>query len=128
MALKLTVRPAEKIVVKGATFENVGTRSVSLLLCKDVPVLLQRDIIDSADATTLWSRLYVLIALLYVNEAIRRDVQPPFLTELDAMSMRDPTCAQDLDDVRRGVASGDYYRCLMTCRRLMRAQEYVPVR
>ena len=121
MALKLTMRPADKIIVNGAVFENGGTRNISLLLQNKVAVLLQKDFMEPSEADTPTKRLYVMIMLMYMDEDAREAVQTHFSAELFEMRSRenDPAVLGDLQGLADDVATGGYYRALMRCRKLI---------
>lgn len=121
MALKLTMRPADKIIVNGAVFENGGTRNISLLLQNKVAVLLQRDFMEPNEADTPTKRLYVMIMLMYMDEDTRDAVHSHFSAALKEMSAseNDPATLCDLQGLADDVAAGGYYRALMRCRKLI---------
>lgn len=121
MALKLTMRPADKIIVNGAVFENGGTRNISLLLQNKVAVLLQKDFMEPSEADTPTKRLYVMIMLMYMDEDARDAVQTHFSAELKELRAHenDPVTLCHLQTISDDVASGGYYRALMRCRKLI---------
>lgn len=121
MALKLGLRPGERLVINGAVFENGGGRNVALLLQSKVSVLLEKDMMQPQDADTPAKRLYVLIILLYLNEDARDRLYSGFLAQLAEVtsSVHTPSAVEECVGIGNDVRSDAYYRALMRCRKLI---------
>lgn len=121
MALKLTLRPGERLVVNGAVFENGGGRNVALLLQNKVSVLLEKDMMQPQDADTPAKRLYVLIMLMYLDEDGRDRVYEDFAARLAEFTSgeHDSSVLQECVGIFNDVRSDACYRALMRCRKLI---------
>jgi flagellar protein FlbT len=59
MALKITLKPNEKMIVSGAVVTNGNSKNTDLIIENNVPVLRQKDILSEKDATTACSLLEI---------------------------------------------------------------------
>jgi len=67
MALKLTLRPNERVVIGGAVLSNAGLHVAHVLVENESPILRSKDILRPEDATTPCRRIYLAIQLMYVE-------------------------------------------------------------
>jgi flagellar protein FlbT len=67
MALKISLKPQEKLIIGGAVVVNGGTRS-DLVLENNVPILREKDIMSIKDADTTCRKIYFVVQLMYVDE------------------------------------------------------------
>jgi flagellar biosynthesis repressor protein FlbT len=95
MPLKLSLKPNEKIVLNGAVVQN-GDRRTTLLLQNKASVLREKDIMQIEDA----------------NTPVRR------MTEFMSV-VRLPNVLEECVGMSREVMSGEYYKALSRCRKLM---------
>ncbi|MEQ8179373.1 MAG: flagellar biosynthesis repressor FlbT [Amphiplicatus sp.] len=120
MALKLTLKPGERVAVNGAVIVN-GDRRSTLVIENQARVLRERDILKPENADTPAKRVYLPIMLMYLDPEDRARFFAEFelrLTQFagavsDAGALR--TCAK----LAAQVANNDYYKALATCRALI---------
>lgn len=67
MALKITLKPNERMIIGGAVIQNGITKS-DFLIENSIPILRQKNILGPADANTPAKRIYLTIQLMYVDE------------------------------------------------------------
>jgi flagellar protein FlbT len=72
MALKISLKPDERIIIGGAVVQNGGARS-DFVIENSVPVLREKDIMGLSDANSPCRRIYFAIQLMYVDERISRN-------------------------------------------------------
>lgn len=120
MALKVTLKPGEKFVINGAVIVN-GDRRSNLVIQNKVSVLREKDILQPDEANTPVRRIYFAIMVLYLDERAQKDAYAEFvrrITEfMDAIS--DRAALAECVGIIKDVNAGDYYRALLTCRKLM---------
>ena len=68
MALKIMLKPFERVILGGAVVVNGATKAEFLVENK-VPILRQKSILAPQDANTPAKRIYFVIQLMYVDEA-----------------------------------------------------------
>jgi flagellar protein FlbT len=66
MALKIVLKPGERIIISGAVITN-GKTTAQLLVENHVPILRQKDIMGENEATTPCRRIYLAIQLMYID-------------------------------------------------------------
>ena len=71
MALKLTLKPGEKLVINGAVIEN-GDRRAVLVVKNRASILREKDIMQPAQADTPMRRIYFAVMMLYLDEGSHR--------------------------------------------------------
>jgi len=67
MALKISLKPRERIIIDGAIIQN-GTARCDLVVENTVPILREKDILREQDADSPCKRIYFAIQLMYVDE------------------------------------------------------------
>ena len=112
MALKITLKPNEKMIVGGAVVINGNAKNTDLIIENNVPVLRQKDILSEKDATSPCSRIYFMIQLMYIDQENLTDHQHiywKFVRELlDAV----PRLAGHIDQINENILGGNFYRAL----------------
>jgi len=120
MPLKLSLRPGEKFVVNGAVVQN-GDRRAALVLQNKASVLREKDIMQAEEADSPAKRIYFQIMLMYLDEQGREKAYGEFAARLAEFmgAVRDPAVLAECIGVSKEVMSGEYYRALMRCRKLI---------
>lgn len=120
MALKLSLKPGERIVVNGAVIENGDRRSVFVIENR-ARVLRESDIMQPEDAVTPASLIYLAVMMMYIElepgKALFADYDKRMREFTNAV-----TTAQALETcalINVHVANRDFYKALSACRELM---------
>lgn len=120
MPLKLSLKPNEKIVLNGAVIQN-GDRRTTMLLQNKASVLREKDIMQAEEANTPARRIYFPVMMMYLSGADNAEVYNEFALRMTEF-MGAVTQVQALEDcvtISRDVMSGEYYKALSRCRKLM---------
>lgn len=119
MALKLTLKPGEKLVINGAVITN-GDRRTSLIIQNKVSVLREKDIMQAEDVTTPARRIYFPIMLMYLDQGETGEYYDQFVICMtDFMSaIEEPLALEKCLAISRDVMNQNFYRALMTCKKL----------
>lgn len=67
MALKITLKPNEKMIIAGAAITNGGA-TTHLLIENKVPILREKDILKEDDANSPARRIYYVVQLMYLDQ------------------------------------------------------------
>jgi flagellar protein FlbT len=120
MPLKLSLRPGERFVVNGAVVQN-GDRRAALVLQNKASVLREKDIMLPEEASTPARRIYFPIMLMYLGESDPEQAYGEFAARLAEFmgAVRDAAVLTECVAISRDVMSGEFYRALMRCRKLM---------
>ncbi|MGE0408015.1 MAG: flagellar biosynthesis repressor FlbT [Amphiplicatus sp.] len=120
MALKLILKPGERIAVNGAVIVN-GDRRSAFVVENRARVLRERDILQPDEADTPAKRVYLPIMMMYLDPAAeaayRRDYEARMTEFTQALSTPDAlrVCAE----LAAHVANGEHYKALGLCRSLI---------
>jgi flagellar protein FlbT len=119
MALKITLKPNEKMIAGGAVVVNGNTKSTDLIIENNVPVLRQKDILSEKDAVSPCSRIYFLIQLMYIDEenlTAHQNIYWKLVFELlDAV----PRLTGHIDQINENILGGNFYQALKLARQLI---------
>ena len=120
MPLKLSLKPGERFVVNGAVLQN-GDRRAVLLLQNKASILREKDIIQPEDANTPVRRIYFPIMMMYLDPAGATGFYDEFLLRMNEFMgvTRQADVLRECVSTSREVMSGEYYKALTRCRRLL---------
>ena len=118
MALRLSLKPHERVIISGAVIRN-GDARVELLVENKVPVLREPDIMSPTDARTPCQRIYLALQLMYVDP----DQAPKHLGMLETLVadvlQAAPSCRSSIERLEASVTAGHLYQALKDARNLM---------
>ncbi len=120
MPLKLSLKPGEKVVLNGAVIQN-GDRRTTLLLQNKASVLREKDIMQIEDVNTPARRIYFPVMMMYLEGSDTADVYNEFALRMTEFmsAVRNASVLEECVAISRDVMSGDYYKALSRCRKLM---------
>jgi len=124
MPLKLSLKPGEKFVLNGAVVQNGDRRGV-LILQNKASVLREKDIMQLSEVTTPAKRIYFPVMMMYLDETSVNKVYDEFVTRLSEFmgATRNPAIMVDCVAVSRHVLAREYYKALMSARKLVEYEE-----
>ncbi|WP_404384784.1 flagellar biosynthesis repressor FlbT [Caenispirillum salinarum] len=124
MALKLNLKPGEKIVINGAVIVN-GDRKASLGVKNFANILRESDVMQEEEANTPTKRAYFAAQLMLLDPEHRADYEAPFRRYMKdligAFTNRDM-----LDLLQLALEhhdAGDYYKILAVLRKVISYEE-----
>lgn len=118
MALKVELKPHEKIIVGSCVITNTDQRAKFLIEGDRLPVLREKDILTPDTADTPAKLIYLAVQLMYISHdpqehhAVYFDVMRDFLSVV-------PSAADQVQDINNLILSGDYYRALKESKKLI---------
>ena len=120
MPLKLSLKPGEKFVLNGAVVQNGDRRGV-LVLQNKASVLREKDIMQAEEANTPARRVYFPVMMMYLDESEAARHFGEFSQRLnDFMGVvRNADVLAECVNVSKHVLGGNYYKALMSCRKLI---------
>jgi flagellar protein FlbT len=125
MALKITLKPNEKMIVGGAVVTNGNTKNTDLIIENNAPVLRQKDILSEKDATSPCSRIYFLIQLMYIDEENQIDHQHNYWKLVRELLDAIPRLAGHIDQINENILEGNFYRALKLTGKLIDYEQEV---
>ncbi len=118
MALRLRLKPNERVVISGAVVRN-GSAKVELFVENTVPVLRQSDILGPGDVQTPAQRVYMALQLIYVDPEHRHTHRLTYAALAAELAVAAPSCRKVLDKIDFQLTTGHLYRALKTARMLL---------
>ena len=124
MALKISLKAGEKIIINGAVIVNGGDRA-QFVLQNRANIMREKDIITEDCADTPAKRLYFTIQLMHLFPENERDHQENFNCFLQQFAQAAPSSTPLLLEIGQKMISGDSYGALKKCRNLIRYEQEV---
>jgi flagellar protein FlbT len=117
-ALKITLKPNEKIYLNGAVIRV--DRKVTIELLNDVQFLLESHVLQIDEASTPLRQLYFILQVMLMNPTGANDAYDMFRRSLPLMiaSFSDPEISGTLKHIDRMVGEGHVYEALKAIRGL----------
>ena len=122
MALKLSLKPHEKIIIGGAVIKN-GVSGCHLVVENNVPILRQADIITEHEATTPCRRIYLAIQLMYIAEKQSADLHPIYWELVRELLEAAPSMKDLISLISQAILDEKYYQALKLTKKLMAYEE-----
>lgn len=124
MALKITLKPNERVIIGGAVIINGAVRS-DLIVENNVPILRQKDIISEKDADSPCKRIYFVIQLMYVDETNLKEYHNTYWSLVRDLLSAAPSTLGLVDQMSEHILSCKYYQALKVARKLINYEEEV---
>ena len=121
MALKVELKPFERIVIGESVITNSDTRT-TFLIDGDAPILREKDILMPEAADTPIKRLYVCVQMMYLEKNIGK-YQEKYLNLLQELLLAEPGCRKPMEVASKLILSGSLYGSLKEIRKLMKQEE-----
>lgn len=124
MALKITLKPNERMILAGAVIRN-GSNKADFVIENNVPILRQKNILGTEEADTPARRIYLTIQLMYVDGQ-RLEKHHHLYWELvrDFLSAA-PRALPLIDRINELIWLEQYYDALKAARELIDFEEEV---
>ena len=118
MALKITLKPHEKIILGGAVIKNGATTS-HLVIENNVPILRQADILSEHEADSPCKRIYFSIQLMYVDEKRSAEIHPIYWDLVKQVVQAAPSTNEMLTKISEKILEGSLYQALKLTKNLI---------
>ena len=122
MALKITLKPRERLIVGGApiTIIRNGESTNDLIIENKIPVLIRgKDIMLEHDATSPCRRIYFVIQLMYVDGNNLPEYHSIYWKLVQGVIEAAPSTLGFLDQISEYIFQGNYYHALKVTRQLI---------
>jgi flagellar protein FlbT len=122
MALKISLKPNEKIFIGGAVVQN-GDSHADLSILSDVPLLREKDILTEETANTHCKKIYFCVQLMYMDTSNLVAYQQNYLTLIEELLQAVPSTLPYIAEINNGLACGRYYHALKSVNKLVEYEE-----
>jgi flagellar protein FlbT len=123
MALKITLKPNEKMIIGGTVIVNGSSTISNLIIEYQVPILRQKDILSEKDANSPSRRIYFAIQLMYIDEENRSIHQNIYLKLAKELVQAAPSTTGLIDKISEYILSDKYYAALKLAKNLTAYEE-----
>ena len=123
MALKITLKPKERMILGGTVIVNGSRTSSDLIIEYKVPILRQKDILSEKDANSPSKRIYFAIQLMYIDEEKRNIHQNIYCELTQELVLAAPSTTGLIDKISEYILSDKYYPALKLAKELMAYEE-----
>ena len=117
MALKVELKPKERIIIGDAVITNDDSRT-RLFIEGSTPILREKDIIRPNEADTPCKRLYVILQLMYLSDN-PREHHESYFQHVSEIQSAAPSTASFFDAINQEILSDSYYRALKETQKLI---------
>jgi flagellar protein FlbT len=124
MALKLTLKPTERMIIGGAVVRN-GSGKVELYIENNVPLLREKDIMGEGDADTIAKKIYFTIQLMYIDQDNLISHHNAYWGLVQQLIKAAPSTTGLVDDISEQIVGGNYYQALKLARKLIAREEEI---
>ncbi len=122
MALKITLKPNEKVIIGGAVIKN-GPSTSHIQVENTVPILRQTDIITEHEANTPCRRIYLAIQLMYIDEKRSTEIHPIYWELVRDLLEAAPSMKGLLSQISQYILDGRCYQALKMAKKLIQHEE-----
>ncbi len=123
MALKVELKPGERIIIGDTVITNCDTRT-TLLIEGDAPILREKDILTAETADTPAKRIYFTVQLMYLEKDIPR-FQDTYFTLIADFMKAVPSSLPYIDAVNHQILTGHMYKALREAKNLVAYEESI---
>src|ERR1700754_5340372 len=122
MALKVELKPHERIIVGNCVITNTDQRARLLIDGDNVPILRERDILTPEPADTPAKLVYLAVQLMYISPDPQAQHGTYFNLVRDIVTAV-PSSWPIIEGINNNILSGDLYRALKDARKLIAYEE-----
>jgi len=122
MALKIKLKPHEKIIIGGAVVTN-GSATCNLQIENKVPLLRQDSILTEHEATTPCKRIYFIIQLMYISGGITPELSQIYWDIVKEVINAAPSTNDLIAQTSRNILDEKYFQALKSAKKLIRYEE-----
>jgi len=125
VALKITLKPQEKMILGGAVITNGNSLGCYLIIENKVPILREKDILSENEADTICRQLYFIIQLMYIDEQNLLLHQKKYWKLVKELVKAVPSTVGMIDRISEEIVSGRYYQALKVAQKLIDYEQEV---
>lgn len=117
MALKVEIKPSERIIVGNAVITNDGNRA-RLIVEGDAPILREKDILRPEDADTPCKKIYLVVQMMYLagDPRVHHDMYFQLIKDIQTAA---PSTMYQIDRINNQILAGSYYKALKEAKALI---------
>jgi flagellar protein FlbT len=122
MALKISLKPHERLIIGGAVVQNSGSRC-DLVVENNVPILREKDILGEKDADSPCKRIYFTVQLMYVDEKNLVEHHAIYWKLVREVVEAAPSTLGLIDQISEQILNSKYYQALKLTQKLIEYEQ-----
>ena len=125
MALKIKLKPGEKMILGGAAVTNANRSNCDLIIENNVPILRQKDIMTEKEATSPCRQIYLVVQLMYIDDENFLNYNNMYWKLVQEVVQAAPSTMGLLDQISELVLSKQHYQALKLAKQLIEYEKEV---
>ena len=118
MALKVELKPNERIIVGSCVITNTDQRARLLIEGDNIPILREKDILTPETANTPAKLVYLAVQLMYISPDPQSNHATYFNLVREIVTAV-PSAWPIIEEINNNILSGELYRALKAARKLI---------
>jgi flagellar protein FlbT len=123
MALKVSLKADERILVGGAALKNISGKTTTLLIENEVPLLREKEIMSEKEADTPCKRIYLLTQLMYIDGSNLARYHKLYWKLAREIIQAAPSTLGLFEIVSEHIYNAKYYHALKEIRKLIQYEQ-----
>ena len=117
MALKVELKPGERVIIGDSVVTNADQRT-RLLIEGDSPILREKDILTASTANTPAKRIYLAVQLMYLSKNAVPHHETYFALMRDIVQAA-PSTWRFIETINNHILTGELYKALKVAKKLI---------
>jgi len=118
MALKVELKPHERIIIGSCVITNTDQRARLLIDGDNIPILREKDILTPETADTPAKLIYLAVQLMYISPDARAS-HGTYFNLIRDMVTTVPSAWPIIEAINSRILNSDLYQALKECRKLV---------
>ena len=118
MALKVELKPHERIIIGSCVITNTEQRTRLLIDGDNIPILREKDILTPETANTPAKLIYLAVQLMYISPDPQANHGTYFSLLREIVTVM-PSAWPIIEEINNHILSGDLYLALKEARKLI---------
>ena len=118
MALKVELKPHERIIIGACVITNTDQRTKLLIEGEKIPILREKDILTPATADTPAKLIYLAVQLMYLSPDPQAH-HPAYFSLMRDMLHAAPSSWPFIEGINNHILNGDVYLALKEAKKLI---------
>jgi flagellar protein FlbT len=119
MALKITLKPGERMMIGRTVVTNGSATSCDLVIENKTPILRQKDILTEEKANSPCRKVYYAVQLMYIDEGNLAAYHKLYWDLVGAIVRAAPSTVALIDSINEHILNRRYYQALKQTKRLI---------
>lgn len=121
MALKVELKPGERLIVGGCVITNADQRT-RLTIDGRLPILREKDILTPDKADTTAKLIYLAVQIMYLEGSFQA-ARTEYFSLVNAMATDAPESVPILDEINNEILTNNLYKALKASKRLIQLEQ-----